>query len=165
MKRFFPITFFAGFAILISCAETEEPVNPLFGAWENRVFVDSLDVWIVETMEFKNDSILEISETVRQTEFGQNLGFQFFMESKFSLNNEIIHLDFSTAFILPWNYPAIPLFVQKSELREIVFGFTIYNSGEFVLSPDLNELDFSPICFTEFEQFCPTTKKYFKINS
>ena len=76
MKKYFPFALVAVFAALISCTENEEPISPLIGTWESRGFVDSLDLWFVETMEFKNDSVFDLTLTVRDTEIESTLGYR-----------------------------------------------------------------------------------------
>lgn len=148
---------------LISCSEDDKPINPLIGTWESRVFVDSLDVWFVETIEIKNDSLYSIAETVRETESGPDLGYRLYVESFYELNGKIFSLG-------PWNSYTIvrqgsqePLFVSKSELDPVIVE-KVYSSAEVTISSDLRQMDFLPICKGVFEEYCPNIKKFLKVN-
>lgn len=76
MKNYLPFALVVLFATLISCTENEEPISPLLGTWEKREFVDSLDLWFVDVMEFKNDSIFDLTSIVRDMETGPTLGYR-----------------------------------------------------------------------------------------
>lgn len=164
MKKYFHFALLAIFAVLISCSEKEEPVSPLVGTWENRVFVDSLDVWFVETLEIKNDSLVDIIETVRPTETGPDLGYRLFMETKYSLEGEIFSYDYSNGNVISRFWETDPLFVPKSELRPTVFDFVISESAALSFSTDFREMDFQPICYSYFEDDCLESKKFVKVD-
>ncbi len=78
--------------LLLSCSFTacdddnEELPNQLVGTWENRSFVDSVNYWVVNTLEFKNDSVYQYRTTVRDSENGPDLGYRFFYDDNYEWN-------------------------------------------------------------------------------
>ena len=163
MNKYFPFVIVAVFATLISCTENEEPVSPFIGTWENRVFVDSLDVWFIEKFVIKNDSLVDIEETIRETETGPDLGYRLFMETKYTLEDNLFSYDYSYGFTIR-RVPNIDhLFVPKNELGPANFDFVLYQSGKLTFSSDYREMDFLPIC-PSFRTGCPASKKYVKVD-
>lgn len=163
MKNYFVLTLIAVFATLISCSEKEEPASPFVGTWENRVFVDSLDVWFVEKFVIKNDSLVNIEETIRETETGPDLGYRLFMETKYTLEGKVFSYDYSHGYIIARTFKIDPLFAPKNELRPVVFDFVLYQSGSLTFASDYREMDFLPICYP-FLTDCPESKKFEKVD-
>lgn len=146
MKKYFPLALVAVLAALISCTENEEPVDPLMGTWEHREFVDSLNIWIVETKEFKNDSVFDLSITVRESETGPDLGYRMITTSWFNLEGDTFKYYFSDALTYFRNSEDAPLYVPKSELRAGIFDFFRIPEGVLTFSSDRRRFQFQENC-------------------
>lgn len=164
MKNHFPIALVAVFAVLVACTENEEPVNPLIGTWENREFVDSLDVWLVETIEIKSDNVFEQYITVRQTEKGVNLGYRSLSQGLYSK----VGIELDLRFMNDFNYRNAlnvdDLFAPKEELRQIEI-FRIFSSARVHLVSNHKELEYQIICDEPFigSASCEETRKFTKV--
>lgn len=165
MKKFFPFALVATLAAFISCTENDEPRNPLIGIWEHREFVDSLDVWYVETLDFKNDSVFEQYLTVRQTEEGANLGYRQYSEAKYSQDAERVSFRFFSEFMFRTVEDSDILFVPKNELGPVIVE-RIYSAFNFKLQSNLKEMDYQIICFAPFEDspVCEEKSRFIKVN-
>lgn len=149
MKKYLPFALFAAFAAFISCAENEEPVSPLIGTWEKREFVDSLDLWFVDVMEFKNDSIFDLTSIVRDTETGPTLGYRMVTTSWYNLDGETFTYYYSGGLFYfgPWDRDK-PFYVAKSELRPGVIDFFRRPEGVLTFSDNRRKFQFLENCFS-----------------
>lgn len=163
MKKYFPFALLAVFSALISCTEKEEPVSPLVGTWENRIFVDSLDVWFVETLEIKNDTLFDNFQTVRDTEDGPDLGYRFFSEARYSFEGNIFSFYASSDFYMYGIADSRPLFMPKSKLGPVMVE-RFSESAELTLSSNFKEMDYQYICPEVFEEYCPDNKRFVKVD-
>ncbi|SEF77563.1 hypothetical protein [Algoriphagus boritolerans] len=169
MKKYLPFALVALFATLISCAENEEPVSPLIGTWEKREFVDSLDLWFVDIMEFKNDSIFEISSIVRDSETGPTLGYTLVATSWYNLDGDTFKYYYSDAlmhFYLPGQDDAV-LYVPKAELKPVILDFFRKPEGVLTFSSDRRMFLLQPNCLIiNEENDCVQfpVKEYIRVN-
>ncbi|WP_026951902.1 hypothetical protein [Algoriphagus mannitolivorans] len=147
MKQYFSLTLVAVIAILVSCAENEEPSSPLLGTWESRVYVDSLNLWFVETMEFKNDSIFDLTQSFRSSETGPDLGYRLMAPSWYNLEGSTFKFYYSNGlfhFSTP-NDPA--LYVPKSELKVGVADIFRIPEGVLTFTSDRKKFKYEENCF------------------
>jgi hypothetical protein len=154
MKKYSSFSIVAVFAILISCAENEEPISPLIGTWEKREFVDSLDLWFVDIMEFKNDSIFEITGIVRNSETGPTLGYTLVATSWYNLDGNTFKYYYSDALIhfdIFGGEDAV-LYVPKSESDPVIIDFFRKPEGVLTFSADRRSFQLLPNCFVIKEE-------------
>lgn len=147
MQKYFPFALVAIISVLVSCAENEEPISPLMGTWENRNFVDSLDLWFVETMEFKNDSIFDLTQSFRNSEMGQDLGYRLMATSWYNFKDSTFKYYYSEG-IFHFSTPRNPaLYVPKSELRVGVIDIFRIPEGVLTFLSNGKKFRFQEDCF------------------
>lgn len=148
MKAFFYLAAFVFVLGLVSCSEEEEPISPLIGTWENRVYVDSLDYWFVESYSFKNDSVFDIEITVRQTESGPDLGYRMISTSWYNLDNNTFKYYYAYALThFSVDSEALPVYyAPKEELSATIVDFFGIPEGELTFSPDKKKFEFQENC-------------------
>lgn len=161
MINFKPFLLVAVFAALISCAESEGPQGPLVGTWENRVFVDSLDVWFVETMEFKNDSIFDLNITVREFEKGPDLGYRFKTTAWYSLSKNELTYYYSDCSWL--NFSEQRLFADEEDLLLGVVDFFDRPKVELLFSPSRKSFILPQGCLALFS-VCGPNSEFIRVN-
>jgi hypothetical protein len=161
MKIFFPFAILIFISGLISCSENEEPVSPLVGKWENRVFIDSLDVWFVETMEFKNDSIFDLNITVRQSETGPDLGYRFMTTAWYSLGEN--ELTYYYSFSSWLNYGEKRLFVDEEDLEAGIVDFFQRPKVEFQFGSNRRSFILPQGCLALFS-VCGPNREFIRVN-
>jgi hypothetical protein len=67
-----------------SCDQDEDDLpNRLVGTWETYYFIDSVDYWVVNSLEFKNDSVYQFRTTVRESEKGPDLGYRLVYDDRY----------------------------------------------------------------------------------
>lgn len=167
MKKYFPFALVAVFAALISCTENEEPISPIIGTWESRVFVDSLDLWFVETLEFKNDSIFDLTITVRELETGPDLGFRLVTTSWYNLEGDTFKYYYSDVLMYFGHHEEAPLYVPKSELNAGIVDFFRIPEGILTFSSDRRRFQFQENCLTinpSIACFEFPVKEYIRVN-
>lgn len=158
--------FFSVFVLCISCKEEEEPKSPLIGSWESNVFVDSLNYWVVETLNITSDSTFISETTVRATKEGNDLGYRNILIGEYTFNG--INFDYSIeeGFRMSMFYTTIepPFFVPKDKLRPFLVDFSEPNGPtELIFSEGQNQMEISYEC-PSFDGICPITKIYVKRN-
>lgn len=151
---------------LFACNEGEEPNRPLIGTWESNVFVDSLNYWVIETLEFTSDSTFISQTTVRLTEDGEDLGFRGILRGDYTLNgndfNYSINGGYEMSRLFTTSEP--PFYVPKDQLRPFVIDFSVPNGyTELMFSEDQNQIEISYGC-PSYDGDCPNTKIYLKEN-
>ncbi|WP_026966326.1 hypothetical protein [Algoriphagus terrigena] len=135
---------------LVGCSEEENPRFPLMGTWESRVYVDSLDYWFVESYAFKNDSIFELTKTVRQTETGPDLGYQLISSSWYNLESDTFKYYYSDALI----YFGVDsesqrvYYGSKEDLRPGIVDFFRTPEGILTFSSDQRSFEFQENCWS-----------------
>lgn len=154
-------------ASFYSCTEAEEPTSPLIGSWENRVYIDSIDYWVVQTYDFVNDSTYDIIETVRETEDGEDLGFRFVSRGWYDLQGESFTYYYSDVLMLD-NYfmdsinPG-NLYAPKEELKAFIIDFFREPTAKLSFSASGKEFVFLDECLEGFPE-CAPPRNYVKVN-
>lgn len=148
MKLLFFLTAVGFVLTLVSCSEEEEPISPLIGTWENRVYVDSLEYWFVESYMFKNDSVFDLTETVRQAETGPELGYRLISTSWYNLEMGIFKYYYSDALFFFGGGSEVPrkYFVPKEELNLGIVDFFGIPEGKLTFSADGRKFNFQENC-------------------
>ncbi len=170
MKKYLPFVLLAAFSSFASCTENEEPVSPLLGNWEHREYVDSLDVWIIETMEVKNDSIFDLKVTVRDTETGPTLGYQMITTAWYDLAGETFRYYYADGLYYFGSIDDIEdpiLYVPKEELTPGIVDFFRIPEGVLTFSEDRRSFQFQPDCLiinTENDCIQFPLKEYIRVN-
>ncbi|WP_111671666.1 hypothetical protein [Algoriphagus litoralis] len=148
MKKVYPFALVVVFATLISCTENDEPLSPLIGTWEKREFVDSLDLWFVDVLEFKNDSIFDLTTVVRDMETGPTLGYRMITTAWYRLEGANFTYYYSDGLFHSAPLDGeFPFYVPQSELRPGVIDFFIKPEGVLTFSSDRRMFQFQPNCF------------------
>lgn len=152
--------------LMFSCDsdQDDEPLGPLIGEWENRVYVDSLGLWSVETLDFLTDSTYQLRQTFRDSEFGSDLGYRIIYNFDYLLEGEIIDYLLIDGFeVYKYHHPDEgPLYAPLEELREFVLDLSSGDDyAEWSLSENQLELDLSFSC-PSYDGNCPILKKYKK---
>jgi len=86
MKHFFsPLIVLLSFFVM-SCNHDDGQAFPvqLDGVWEQRVYVDSVDFWVVNSFEFKANLTYQFRTTVRKTASGEDLGFRYVHDDSYT---------------------------------------------------------------------------------
>ncbi|WP_339751414.1 hypothetical protein [Algoriphagus aquimarinus] len=150
---------------LSSCRDVEEPISPLIGAWENRVFVDSLNYWIVERYDFVNDSTYDIKVTVRESETSKDLGYRFATRGWYNLQENAFTFTYSEIYqVKDYYLPSrANLYAPKNELRFIEIDFSDTPTANLTFSTDGKQFEFLAECL-EYYSECSLPKTYIKIN-
>lgn len=166
MKKYFPFALIALLTVFISCTEDEEPMGPLIGIWEHREFVDSLDVWMVESMEFKNDSIFDINMTFRDSETGPELGYRLSATSWYNLEGDTFKYYYSDA-LLHFEYGEdAKLYVPKEDLKPAIVDFFRIPEGVLSFSADRRRFQFQENCLVinpDIDCFQSPKKEYIRV--
>lgn len=133
---------------LVSCSEEEEPRSPLIGSWENRTYSDSLEVWFVENYHFKNDSIFDLTATVRETELGEDLGYRYITTAWYNLDGNNFQYYYSDALIyFGGNGENKSFYGTKEELTSGIFDFFRIPKGELSFADDFSQFTFQEDCW------------------
>ncbi|MBN3580913.1 hypothetical protein JYB64_00840 [Algoriphagus aestuarii] len=150
MKNLSSVLFAFLILSLVSCSESqeEEPRSPLIGTWEKRDYIDSLDVWFVESFQFKNDSIIDITAIARKTELGETLGYRYITTSWYNLEGNFFQYYYSDAMIYSGVSEGFRTFYgPKEELRPGIFDFFRIPKGELTFSSDFSQFTFQEECW------------------
>ena len=156
MKSIFYLMLFVLSVSLFSCQDKEEPLSPLIGTWENRTYVDSLDIWMIDSWAFKNDSLMTYERFVRETESENILGYQMIADSWYNYKGNIFKYYYSDA-LLYWGGESDTRWIRygpKEEMRPGVVDIFMIPTGtltfsqnrlQFILKPDDAEFDMGEI--------------------
>lgn len=154
-------------ASFYSCTDSEEPMSPLIGVWENRVYVDSIDYWIVETYDFVNDSTYDITVTVRESEMGNDLGYRFVSRGWYDLQADNFQYYYSYALMIENHFVASinadKVYAPKEELMAIVIDFFRKPTANLTFSSDRKQFEFLDECLDIMSE-CPSSKTYIKVD-
>ena len=113
--------YFLPFLVLIftfsSCSEDEDDINePIVGKWSQSFFAEEWDLDVVTTLEFKSDGSMSYYGTVREPGSEVDLGYQFFAEGSFLIEEGRVSVPdfqyFTTMYVTSGSYAA------KEELFE-----------------------------------------------
>ena len=132
---------------LISCSDAEEPRSPLIGTWESRNYSDSLEVWFVDSYSFRNDSLFDITSTVRESEIGEDLGYRLVSTSWYNLEGDIFQYYYDDALIHFGGGEKAPLYVPKKDLSPGIVDFFRVPKGKLTFSSDLRQFTFQEDCW------------------
>lgn len=132
---------------LFSCTDPEEPRSPLIGTWENRNYSDSLDVWFVESYSFRNDSLFDVTSSVRTTEIGEELGYRLTATSWYNYEGDIFQYYYADAMIHFGGGENEPLYVPKQDLKPGIVDFFRIPKGKLTFSSDLRQFTFQEDCW------------------
>ncbi|GMQ26060.1 hypothetical protein Aoki45_27420 [Algoriphagus sp. oki45] len=150
MKTFFYTLSLALVISLIGCQESEEPIQPLIsGTWENRVFDESIELWFVEVLTFKNDSVMRVQKIVRETETGPTLGYRLIADSWYKLEGDIFQYYYADALIYfggGADSDALP-YGTKEQLNPGIVDFFRIPTGTITFSPDKKRFEFQEDCW------------------
>ena len=150
----------------IACSEKEEPKSLHIGTWESKVFVDSLNYWVIETLEFTSDSTFNIQTTVRLTEDGDDLGYRDILMGDYILNGRDFIYFIEEGFRMSRFYTTSepPFYVPKDQLRPFLVDFSEPNGPtELMFFEGQNQMKISYEC-PSFDGKCPITKIYVERN-
>lgn len=154
-------------ASFYSCTDSEEPKFPLMGAWENRVYVDSIDYWIVETYDFVNDSTYDINVTVRESEMGDDLGYRFISRGWYDLQADDFTYYFSDALMIDNSFVASnnadKVYAPKEELVAVIIDFFRRPTANLTFSADRKKFEILDECMESMSE-CPSSKTYIKVD-
>lgn len=147
MKTLYAV-FFAFFVLsIVSCSDEEEPRSPLIGTWENRNYVDSLELWFVNTYNFRNDSIFDITSTVRETEIGNDLGYRLISTAWYNLESDIFQYYYDDGLFHFGGGEDDPLYVPKKDLKPGIIDFFRIPKGKLTFSNDYSQFTFQEDCW------------------
>ena len=138
------LTCFAG--SLYSCTELDEPRIALYGTWENRKYVDSLEVWFVNTYKFRNDSLFDVTSTVRETEIGNDLGYRLISTAWYNFDGDIFQYYYDDGLFHFGSRDDDPLYVPKKDLKPGVIDFAGKPKGKLTFSDDFRQFTFQEGC-------------------
>ncbi|MFC3416005.1 hypothetical protein [Algoriphagus hitonicola] len=145
--QFFPLVFLL--LGLFSCQEDELPRAPLLGTWENRIFDETQELWFVESLTFKNDSVMGVEHTVRETETGPTLGYRIISEGWYKLEGTTLQYYYADALIYfggGSDSDALP-YGSKEELSAGIIDFFRIPEGDLTFSQDNNKFEFQEDCW------------------
>ena len=165
MKSIFLILAIICSVSIVSCADSEEPVSPLIGDWENRVYVDSLDYWFVQSYRFVNESTYDIIETVRRTEGGEDLGYRLITRGWYDYKGEDFTYYYDDVLMLEDYYrrDGNEFFAPKDDLRAVVVDFFRHPIASLTFSSDRKQFVFQDECLDYVDE-CPVSKTYIRVN-
>lgn len=132
---------------LYSCSDVEEPRSALIGNWETRSYSDSLEVWFVDSYTFRNDSVFDITSSVRTTEIGEDLGYRMMSTSWYNLEGDIFQFYYADALIYFGGGENTPLYVPKKDLSPGIVDFFRVPKGKLNFSSDLRQFTFQEDCW------------------
>jgi len=147
MKTAFPFVFSFFLLSLVSCSENENPRSPLIGTWENRSYMDSLDIWFVDSYRFKNDSVFDLTATVRKTELGEELGFRMIASSWYNLEGGTFQYYYSDALIYFGGGENGNIYGSRDKMNPGVVDFFRIPKGELTFSSDMRQFTFQEDCW------------------
>ncbi|MEB2776673.1 hypothetical protein SYJ56_15215 [Algoriphagus sp. D3-2-R+10] len=147
MKTAYPFVFVFFLVSLVSCIEEEDPRSPLIGTWESRSYMDSLDIWIVDSYRFKSDSVFDLTATVRKTEFGEELGYRMTASSWYNLEESIFQYYYSDALIYFGGGENGPFYGPKDKMNPGIVDFFRVPKGKLTFSSDMRQFTFQEDCW------------------
>lgn len=147
MKAAYSFVFAIFLLSLVSCNEDEEPRSPLIGTWENRNYLESSDSWYVDSYKFKNDSLFDITSTVRKTENGEELGYRMTATSWYNLEGSTFKYYYSDALIYFGGGENNPNYGTKDKMAPGIVDFFRIPEGELTFSSDLSQFTFQEDCW------------------
>ncbi|WP_297337488.1 hypothetical protein [Algoriphagus sp.] len=133
---------------LFSCQEDELPRSPLLGTWEHRTFDQTHQLWFVESLTFRNDSIMGVEHTVRETETGPTLGYRMISEGWYNLKGNTFQYYYSDALIYfgeGSDSDVLP-YAPKEELSAGIVDFFRIPKGDLIFSQDNRKFEFQEEC-------------------
>ncbi|WP_144605407.1 hypothetical protein [Algoriphagus algorifonticola] len=152
----------AGF---FGCQDSDGPRNPLLGTWENRSYVDSLDVWFVHSLTIKNDSLMEVKNFARKSETGPIIGYHSIADSWYNYQeNRFTYYYSEGLFYFNGNKDTYVAsrYGPKESLKPGILDFFRIPEGELIFSADGQSFEFQEDCWSinadeECVEFSPMT--------
>lgn len=155
--------YFLPFLVLIftfsSCSEDESDINdPIVGKWSQSYFIDDWNLDLVTTMEFNSDGSMKYYGTVREPGSEVDLGYQFFSEGSFLIEEGRVSVpDFQYFTTTNINITS-GSYVAKEELYAIPGSF---GNRQFEVIEDNQVLLFPGGCGGDI---CSEDEKYQRID-
>ncbi|WP_192347723.1 hypothetical protein [Algoriphagus sp. Y33] len=139
---------FMSFCFFACDKDNEELPNRLVGTWENRYFVDSVDYWVVNTLEFKNDSVYQFRTTVRDFETGPDLGYRSYYDDGYEWDGStFIYSPDLTSWI---DYREEDFYVPKEELVDGIVDYFRIPTATISFVDNRTKMIFQEDCPEEF---------------
>jgi hypothetical protein len=164
----YSVLLFALFAIVFgfsSCQEDDELLpTQLEGRFENRTFVDSLDLWVIIAYDFNRTGTFQYIETVRNTENGNEIGYRRIFPGTYDWNGEIFKY-------FPENGEGIPfdgneIYRPKDKLdsfANIIFDYFRPLEARLEFVQNGNTMNYTEI-YPEIWEFESQTKSFIKVS-
>lgn len=147
MKSIFYLLLFVLSVSLFSCQDKEEPLSPLIGTWEVRDYVDSLDLWFVDSYKFKNDSVFDLTSLVRENEIGSTLGYRMTTTSWYNFEEGIFRYYYDDV-LMYWGGESGPRYTDDlANLQPAIVDFFRVPKGPLTFAADFKSFDFQEECW------------------
>ena len=150
----------------LSCNDEDNLPVQLSGVWEERNYVDSVDFWVVNTLEFKNDSEFQFRTTVRETETGNDLGYRFYYDDTYDWDGKTFNYSPDMAFWI--DYREEKFYTKKEDLKAGVIDFVSWPSANITFVEGNSKLIFQNICTSTNADYCENAqypeREYIRVN-
>lgn len=127
-------------AMLVSCKNEDDQLSPgqaVLGVYQQVGSDQNDELEFVRTIELKQGQEVIFQGTVRAKGESETLGYQFYYEGTYTLEDQVVVMDFNETFSL--TDPDIT-YVPKEELTEIERGFSL--DDRYFISEDYQELSY-----------------------
>jgi hypothetical protein len=150
MKNLFYVLICLVTATFFGCQDSDGPRNPLLGTWENRSYVDSLDVWFVQSLTIKNDSLMEVMEFARKSETGPIIGYHSIADSWYNYQDNRFTYYYSEGLFYFNGYNdtyVTSRYGPKESLKPGIIDLFWTPVGDLTFSPDGQSFEFQKECW------------------
>ncbi|PZX53280.1 hypothetical protein [Algoriphagus chordae] len=129
----------------VACDKDDDPLpNQLVGNWEARYYVDSVDYWVVNTLEFKNDSVYQFRTTVRDSETGPDLGYRMYYDDRYEWDGMTFkYLPDLASWI---DHREEAFYVPKQELLAGIMDYFYQPTARITFVENKEKLIFQDLC-------------------
>ncbi len=129
----------------VSCDDVEDKSpNQLSGTWEDRFYVDSVDYWVVNTLEFKPENQYQFRTTVRQTETGSDLGYRFYYDDSYEWDGETFSYSPDLASWI--DHREENFYVPKEELNAGIIDYARMPTASLIFEENNTKMIFQENC-------------------
>lgn len=129
----------------MACNKDDDPLpNQLVGNWETRYFVDSVDYWVVNTLEFKNDSVYQFRTTVRDSEIGPDLGYRVYYDDRYEWDGMTFKYLPDLAYWI--DHREEGFYVPKQELMAGIYDYFYQPTAKITFVDNNKKLIFQSLC-------------------